>query len=567
MTNYHYNKKDGKITMRQTKKGKRSYAAVLSNQLQEGWVTSLSNANSELRGGVQRLRNMARDLERSNPYVVRFLNEWVTNIVGSGYTFQSLAENASGREDTQARDAIEKAWEEWKKPRNCSASRDMTYCELKSLTERSVARDGGILIQKLKGFDNDYNFSLRLLEIDRLDTDYNVSKLQNGNRIVMGKELNLYDEPIAYHLLGEHPGETYKRYGKKRTRVPADQIIHRYYRGRAESSHAHPLLTSAIIQLRHLEKYEEAEAIAARISASSTVAIERDSSMPYEGDEYMDQELSPGGKWDLEPGEKAHLLSPTHPNANYDGFRSGVLKGVSAGLLMSYPTLAQDYGGVNYSSLRESKLNIKALTKCYRRLNIENEEEPIFRSWLSTALRTGAIKLPASNFKNFAKASFTGAGFEWVDPAKEINALKTELEIGATSLSRAVQERLGVSLDVIIAERKRDVEAFEKAGLPVPTQLKTTATATTISADGEEIPSIEGLLNVKEQADTYGVGVRSGMITAQKKDEENFREKAGLPDMSPEAEDAWSEDGGIRRPVTLQSQSAFEATQEELEGN
>ena len=208
MTNYHYNKKDGKITMRQTKKGKRSYAAVLSNQLQEGWVTSLSNANSELRGGVQRLRNMARDLERSNPYVVRFLNEWVTNIVGSGYTFQSLAENASGREDPQARDAIEKAWEEWKKPRNCSASRDMSYCELKSLTERSVARDGGILIQKLKGFDNDYNFSLRLLEIDRLDTDYNVSKLKNGNRIVMGKELNLYDEPIAYHLLGEHPGET-----------------------------------------------------------------------------------------------------------------------------------------------------------------------------------------------------------------------------------------------------------------------------------------------------------------------------------------------------------------------
>jgi hypothetical protein len=72
-------------------------------------------------------------------------------------------------------------------------------------------------------------------------------------------------------------------------------------------------------------------------------------------------------------------------------------------------------------------------------------------------------------------------------------------------------------------------------------------------------------INVKEQADTYGVGVRAGMITAQKKDEENFREKAGLPKMSPEAVDAWKEDGGIRRPITLQSQSAFEATQEEIE--
>jgi lambda family phage portal protein len=379
----------------------------------------------------------------------------------------------------------------------------------------------------------------------------------------MGKELNTFDEPVAYHLLGDHPGESYKRHGKRRTRVPADQIIHRFYRNRAETSHSDPLLTSAIVQLRHLEKYEEAESIAARISASSTVAIERDSSMPYEGDEYYDQELTPGGKWELEPGEKATLLNPTHPNANYDGFRSGVLKGVSAGLLMSYPTLAQDYGGVNYSSLRESKLNIKALTKCYRRLNVENEEEPIFRSWLSTAMRTGAIRLPASNFANFAKSSFTGAGFEWVDPAKEINALKTELEIGATSLSRAVKERLGVSLDVIIAERKRDVEAFEKAGLPVPVELKASSVA--IQSGDSDMPTVEGLLNVKEQADTYGVGVRAGMITAQKTDEENFREKAGLPEMSPEAEDAWKEDGGIRRPITLQSQTAFEAAQEDIE--
>ena len=45
------------------------------------------------------------------------------------------------------------------------------------------------------------------------------------------------------------------------------------------------------------------------------------------------------------------------------------------------------------------------------------------------------------------------------------------MSLGATSLSRAVKERLGVSLDVIIAERKRDIEAFEKAGLPVPEAL------------------------------------------------------------------------------------------------
>ena len=61
-------------------------------------------------------------------------------------------------------------------------------------------------------------------------------------------------------------------------------------------------MVGAISGLRHLEKFEEAEQIAARLSACSTVAIERDSSMPYEGDEYLDQELSPGGKFELEAG-------------------------------------------------------------------------------------------------------------------------------------------------------------------------------------------------------------------------------------------------------------------------
>jgi lambda family phage portal protein len=465
---YYFNPKTGKMTMRESK---RSYGAVVSDQFNEGWSATLTNAHSEFRGGSERLRNMTRDLERSNSYAIRFLNEWTTNIIGTGFTFQSLAENAAGREDAGARALIESAWLDWKKARNCTAAGDMPYCELKALTERACARDGGVLIQKLRGFDNDYNFALNVLEIDRLDHNYNVKINDRGNRIVMGKEIDQYGKPVAYHLLGEHPGETYSRSGKKRTRVPADQIIHRFYRKRPESAHGESLMVGAITGLRHLEKYEEAEQIAARVAASSVVAIERDASLPYEGDEYADQELAPGSTWQMEPGEKATLINPTHPNANYSGFRGGVLKGVASGLLMSYPTLAQDFGGVTYSSLRESKLNIKALTQCYRMLNVENEEEPIFRSWLSTAMASGAIRLPASNFRNFAKASFTGQGFPWVDPAKETAALEKELQLGATSLSRAVKERLGVSLDVIIAERKRDIEAFEAAGLPVPAAL------------------------------------------------------------------------------------------------
>ena len=574
-----FNKKTGKIHLRSSQQGQRSYGAVASAQLQEGWATSLSSAHTELRGGITRLRSMTRDLERSNPYAIRFLNEWTSNIVGTGFTFQSTATNAQGREDKAARQIIEEAWDDWKKARNCTASGDMPYNEFKALSERACARDGGVLIQKLRGFDgNDWGFALNVLEIDRLDVDYNVNKLPNGNRVVMGKELdaNGWNRPVAYHILGDHPGESYMRSGKTRTRVPADEIIHRFYRKRMESTHGEPLMVGAISGLRHLEKYEEAEQIAARLSACATVAIERDSSAPYEGDEFLDQELSPGGKFELEAGEKATLLSPTHPNSNYEGFRRGVLQGVASSLMVSYPNLGQDYASVTYSSLREAKLNIQALTNVYRQMNISREEETIFRAWLGFALRTGKINLPAGNFENFAKGNFVGAAFPYVDPLKDVTGLEKELSIGATSLSRAVKERLGVSLDTIIAERKRDIELFEEAGLPVPEALNGSILSTPSEPDGTpedegenegdgEMSSILG--DLKEQADTYGVGVRAGMVTPQKIDEEDFRDKAGLPVMSTEAESAWEDDGGIRRPITLQSQSAFEATQATIEGD
>ena len=89
-------------------------------------------------------------------------------------------------------------------------------------------------------------------------------------------------------------------------------------------------------------------------------------------------------------------------------------------------------------------------------------------------MRTGKINLPASNFENFAKGNFVGAAFPYVDPLKDVTGLEKELSIGATSLSRAIKERLGVSLDTIIAERKRDIELFEEAGLPVPEALMKT---------------------------------------------------------------------------------------------
>lgn len=61
----------------------------------------------------------------------------------------------------------------------------------------------------------------------------------------------------------------------------------------------------------------------------------------------------------------------------------------------------------------------------------------------------------------------------------------------------------------------------------------------------------EGYQVLRTKADTYGVAVRAGVITPQTVDEEAFRKSLNLPPMSPEAQKSWTDDKGVRRPITI----------------
>jgi lambda family phage portal protein len=388
----------------------------------------------------------------------------------TGFSFQSKAADGA-IPDKGARIMIEQAFADWKMARNCTVTGDMPYHELKNLSERAIARDGNILIRIMRGYpESYYKFALQILEADHLDYNYNRT-FADGSKIVMGKEINAYGRPVAYHISGQHPGDVYSWSGKQYTRIPAKDVIHRYYRERPGQAMGVPLVTTAITGLRHIERYEEAEQIAARISACSAVAIEKDYQPGWDGGDAaqseFDQDLEPGAVWNLPYGQKATLINPTHPNANYEGFRKGVLRGVASGLLMNYNTIGSDLEGVNYSSLREGKLNQKDIFLGFRSLNIENEERPIFEAWLETVLTLGILPLPLAKIWKFRKAEWRGRVTEWVDPLKDSKGKLSDLEMGNTSLRAVIAEK-GGDIETVLRERAEDFALFESLGLTPP---------------------------------------------------------------------------------------------------
>lgn len=61
-----------------------------------------------------------------------------------------------------------------------------------------LVRDGEVLIRHIRNADNAFGCSLQILEPDFLDEEFNTSNPDNGNRIVMGVELNNFNRPEAF---------------------------------------------------------------------------------------------------------------------------------------------------------------------------------------------------------------------------------------------------------------------------------------------------------------------------------------------------------------------------------
>ena len=74
----------------------------------------------------------------------------------------------------------------------------------------------------------------------------------------------------------------------------------------------------------------------------------------------------------------------------------------------------------------------------------------------------------------------------------------------------------------------------------------------------------ESDVDIEKTFNAYGVGVRAGAITAQVSDEAFFRTLAGLPEMSQEVVDTWTEEG-VRRPITLKSTEERQAQLEQTQ--
>jgi lambda family phage portal protein len=431
-----------------------------------------NHPDTEVQYALRQLRASSRDLVRNNPYAAGAVNAIADNVIGwEGMQFRPHPPTLDGEITRPVRWAIETAWRDWCE--NYATVDGMeSWFETERLISKTWATDGEVFIRRHRGFRNPYGYAVEVLDADLLDEDFNEKRDRTGREIVMGVEVDEYGRPLAYHFWPEHPDELGFR--RERVRVPADQIAHHFVRYRPGQHRGFPLLTPALTTVEMIDGYTEAELVAARHHASTMGIITNNDPEAIavwaarmatqgergKGDFQRRVKFTPGTTHELAPGQGWQTHSPEHPNSAFDGFVKALMRGVARAAGMSYLTLTGDVGEANYSSMRAGLIPERDHWRAVQKVTARRVHRPIHDDWRAMARLSGRI--PSVDYV----PEFRGRRWQWVDPAKDLEAADGEIKLGHASRQEKAADR-GRDFEQIVDESREDMEYARENGVYV----------------------------------------------------------------------------------------------------
>ena len=464
------------------RKAQRAYAGAAMGRTTADWVTLSTSADAELYTSLRTLRNRTRQLVRDNEYAKQALRLIVNNVVGQGIGMQGQVMQRRGAKlDEKINDKIEALWTAWgAKGRRCHTAGRLTWADLQRLVISGVAESGEVLIRKVRRrfADSPVPFALEVIEADQLVENWSGRIGNTGNEIRMGVEVDEWQRPVAYWLYPRHPGDNMVSgtpASNEYVRVPADEIIHIGRFDRPNQTRCVPWFHSAMVKLRHMGGYEEAEIVRARASASVMGFIETpEVDMPGEdaddadgvmdGERYM--ELSAGVIRQLAPGEKFNGFDPSAANPAIEPFMRFMLRSFAAGAGISYESLSRDYSQSNYSGARMGLLDDRDNWRVIQQWLISTLHQEVFEAFTELAVLSGALDLPAYETLPdlYHAVRWQPRGWDWVDPMKEVAAAKAAVRAGFMTLGEVIAAKGGDYEDVF-RQRDRELKLAAQYGL------------------------------------------------------------------------------------------------------
>lgn len=462
--------------------------ARVSSQALKEWLVGAGSADADTLRDLPQLRAYSRDLERNAPLAGGAIHTSVTNIVGTGLAPQPRINRALLGLSPEAAEAWEARveWLFWEAANALDITRQQDFGGLQDLVMRSTLSSGDVftLRRHLKRAGDLLGLKLQIVEADRVSNPRGVSET---SRLRAGVELDEYGAPVAYHVANRHPGETLFFDGAVEwSRLPAfgrtgeRQTLHHYRRLRPGQTRGVPYLAPVIGTLKQLDRYSEAEIMAAVVSAFFTVFVKTEDGQtglspiaaedgtPGEDSE-SEYKLGPGAILDLQPNEDITVAQMNRPNSAFDGFVLAVLRQVAVGLELPFEVLIKHFTS-SYSAARAALLDAWKFYRGRRAWLVWTFCQPVYEMVVSELVAAGYVDAPGF-FRDplirraYLDCQWIGDSPGQIDPKKEADASTILIDNSLSTVAEETSKLTGGDWRRNIEQRKREMELLRAAGL------------------------------------------------------------------------------------------------------
>lgn len=493
----------------------RHYDAGNYDRLNAGWIAYNQSAEQTDRYNRDTVRARARDLERNSDMANSVIGAYKRNIVGLGVTLQANTPSE------KLNDAIEDAWKEWCKKQNCDVTETQSFSQMTRMAVERKKVDGGILFKKcyLRG-GGVVPFRLQALEVDELDATATVPHTK-GNRVVGGIEYNSYNKPMGYWI------KQYSIDGFSNIEpvyVPAKDMIFVFSKRRPSQIREMSDLSPTISRVRDTNEFMTAVSVKERIAACLSVFIkktipttgigrgnvpqQRGPQLTYEG-----KTISPGMIKELNAGDEIQVVNPTGQATDAASYVKLQQRLIGAGQGLSYEATSRDMSQSNYSSARQGIIEDDQTYEEDKELFNEFRDE-VYETFIISGVLSGLFDIKdfwdPEKKKKYLAHEWIAAPKRWIDPLKEVQAMKTAVQTGQKTFQQAAAENgkdwkdmVDDMVEVLEYGRKKGIELggviYDRAAKeldpdsepepePIPPQSSAGAPGSPQTGEGEETP-------------------------------------------------------------------------------
>ncbi|MCK9570076.1 phage portal protein [Candidatus Pacearchaeota archaeon] len=466
--------------------------ASKSKRSMTSWTTGGADPDTDILYDLPTLRDRSRDLIRNAPLALGAINTAVTNVVGSGLKLQARID----RTVLKISDEQAELWEAnteyefnlWAQSQECDVARTLTFGDIQKLAFLQTLENGEsfALLPRFTRGGFPYATKIQLIEADRVSNPDNKS---DTDTLVAGIEKDSYGAPVRYHITKQHPGnmryasvkayqwESFPAFGAK---TGLRNVIHLFDTRRPGQTRGVPYLAPVIESLKMLDRYTEAELMAAVVSGMFTVFVEtesgandlssflpKDETNAQTSDE--DYKLGNGAIVGMAKGEKISTANPGRPNAGFDPFVKAILQHVGVALEIPYEVLIQHFSS-SYSASRAALLEAWRFFRNRRAWLATNFCQIVYENWLSEAVALGRVNAPGFFRDHRIHKAYTGT--LWIgdapgqlDPLKEVTAAERRIEMGISTLDAETVALTGGDFEQNYPRIVKERALMEKIGM------------------------------------------------------------------------------------------------------